>query len=231
MGFLNGTTNNIILDAVLTDEGRKALARNDGSFSIIKFALADDEVDYSMITQYGVAVGKEKISKNTPVLEATTSSMTGLQTLLFSSPSLLKNIGYLINLGSAKISLDVISTKSATVKIAQESESGVAIPTDLTNQVYFVDVDNRFLSVRGKTPRFINNKNHARYFINRSDSINTSNGSTFEQTIEVKSSITTKTFTTYGTTSTSGMIRTYMTVTGRESGQSSTIEVLIKKSV
>ena len=49
MGFLDHSTNNIILDAVLTDTGRKFLSRNDGSFSITKFALGDDEVDYSLI--------------------------------------------------------------------------------------------------------------------------------------------------------------------------------------
>ena len=49
MGFLNNVTNNIILDAVLTDEGRKRLARNDRSFVITMFALGDDEVDYTMV--------------------------------------------------------------------------------------------------------------------------------------------------------------------------------------
>ena len=39
MGFLDHSTNNIIVDAVLTDAGRKTLARNDGSFAISKFAF------------------------------------------------------------------------------------------------------------------------------------------------------------------------------------------------
>ena len=73
MGFLDQSTNNIILDAVLTDLGREFLSRNDGSFNIFKFALSDDEVDYSIVTQYGRTVGKEKIEKNTPVLEALTT--------------------------------------------------------------------------------------------------------------------------------------------------------------
>ena len=34
MGFLDHSTNNIIIDAVLTDTGRKKLADNNGSFSI-----------------------------------------------------------------------------------------------------------------------------------------------------------------------------------------------------
>ena len=74
MGFLEHDTNNIILDAVLTDLGRQFLARNDGSFSIVKFALSDDEVDYTLIKKYGRTVGKEKIEKNTPVFEALTNA-------------------------------------------------------------------------------------------------------------------------------------------------------------
>jgi hypothetical protein len=73
MGFLQGDTNNIILDAVLTDKGREFLARNDGSFSIVKFAPGDDEVDYTIITKFGRTVGKEKIEKNTPIFEALTN--------------------------------------------------------------------------------------------------------------------------------------------------------------
>ena len=34
MGFLDHSTNNIIVDAVLTDIGRQKLAANDGSFQI-----------------------------------------------------------------------------------------------------------------------------------------------------------------------------------------------------
>jgi len=73
MGFLNHATNNIIIDAVLTDKGRELLSRNDGSFNITKFKLGDDEVDYSIIEQYGIALGKEKIEKNTPIFEAITN--------------------------------------------------------------------------------------------------------------------------------------------------------------
>ena len=36
----------IILDAVLTDAGRKRMAQ--GRFKITKFALGDDEIDYSL---------------------------------------------------------------------------------------------------------------------------------------------------------------------------------------
>ena len=84
MGFLDHSTNNIIIDAVLTDRGRQLLARNDGSFSIVKFAFGDDEVDYSLITKFGRQVGKEKIEKNTPVFEAQTSANVALKNKMFS---------------------------------------------------------------------------------------------------------------------------------------------------
>ncbi len=38
MGFLDNS-GDIILDAVLTDTGRMRLAKGDGSFKIVKFAL------------------------------------------------------------------------------------------------------------------------------------------------------------------------------------------------
>lgn len=46
MGYL---LNNVItVDAILTKKGRELLARADGSFKITKFALSDDEIDYTL---------------------------------------------------------------------------------------------------------------------------------------------------------------------------------------
>ena len=47
MSFLDNS-GDIILDAVLTDTGRRQLARGDGSFRIVKFAFGDDEVNYEL---------------------------------------------------------------------------------------------------------------------------------------------------------------------------------------
>ena len=38
----------VTVDAVLTKKGRELLARNDGTFQITQFSLADDEVDYTL---------------------------------------------------------------------------------------------------------------------------------------------------------------------------------------
>ena len=46
MGFINNTS--YILNAVLTKKGKQYLSKSDGKFNITKFALADDEIDYSL---------------------------------------------------------------------------------------------------------------------------------------------------------------------------------------
>ena len=70
MGYLDNTS--ITVDAILTKRGRELLARGDGSFRITQFALADDEVDYTLFNEnhpngsqyYGEAI------ENMPLLEA-----------------------------------------------------------------------------------------------------------------------------------------------------------------
>lgn len=46
MSYLSSTS--VVVDAILTAKGRELLARNDGSFRITQFSLADDEVDYTL---------------------------------------------------------------------------------------------------------------------------------------------------------------------------------------
>ena len=70
MAILNPTT--VTVDAILTTKGRELLARNDGSFQITQFALADDEIDYTLYNPNhpsGSAFYGEAIEK-TPVLVA-----------------------------------------------------------------------------------------------------------------------------------------------------------------
>ena len=46
MGMLNNST--IVVDAILTRKGRELLARGQNEFNITHYALADDEIDYSL---------------------------------------------------------------------------------------------------------------------------------------------------------------------------------------
>ena len=81
----------IILDAVLTDEGRRRMAN--GSFNIVKFALGDDEIDYRLYNKThpsGSAYYDLEILQ-TPVFESVTSQNSAINYGLLSitNPNLL----------------------------------------------------------------------------------------------------------------------------------------------
>ena len=70
MGYLNNQV--VTVDAILTKKGRELLAKGDGSFKITQFALADDEIDYTLYNPThpsGSAFYGEAI-ENMPLMEA-----------------------------------------------------------------------------------------------------------------------------------------------------------------
>ncbi len=94
MGFLDNS-GDIILDAVLTDHGRKLLAKGDGSFQITKFALGDDEINYTLYDNThssGSAYYDIQILQ-TPILEAFTDNAGSVKSKLISYSSM--NLLYL----------------------------------------------------------------------------------------------------------------------------------------
>jgi hypothetical protein len=86
MGYLNNTV--VTVDAILTDTGRQLLAQNDGQFRITQFALADDEIDYTLYNPlhpsgsayYGQAID------NMPLLEAFPQSTQTMKYKLVTLP-------------------------------------------------------------------------------------------------------------------------------------------------
>jgi hypothetical protein len=83
MGFLDNS-GDIILDVVLTDHGRKELSKGDGSFKITKFALGDEEIDYSLFNS-SHASGSSYYDLSilqTPILEAFTDNAASMKTKL-----------------------------------------------------------------------------------------------------------------------------------------------------
>tara|TARA_R110002096_G_scaffold30211_1_gene90275 strand:- start:120 stop:1097 length:978 start_codon:yes stop_codon:yes gene_type:complete len=85
MAFLDNS-GDIILDAVLTDAGRKRLARGDGTFKVTKFAFGDDEIDYGSYNPdhaSGSAYYDLEVLQ-TPVLEAFTNNRSSLKSRLIS---------------------------------------------------------------------------------------------------------------------------------------------------
>ena len=221
MGWLDNSTNNIILDAVLTDYGRQALARNDGSFRIAKFALGDDEINYGIITKYGRTIGREKIEKNTPIFEAFTNQNIGLKYRLISAP---RPFTYLPRLTLIPTTLSTVSlttsgdTTTSFIKLQQQPQGGeTTIDADLIETNFDVYVPDLFLTIQNQAAIGTPDSNKiARYVIR------TTNGGavpTVEFTIKVRP-LTTTIFTTYGrvTSTSSREITTSIKIVGRNSG-------------
>ena len=83
MAFLDNS-GDIILDAVLTETGRKRMSN--GNFRITKFALGDDEINYGLYNKNhasGSAYYDLEILR-TPILEAFTNNTSMMKSRLLS---------------------------------------------------------------------------------------------------------------------------------------------------
>lgn len=162
MGFLNHSVNNIIVDATLTEKGREYLSKNESNaFNITQYSFGDDEVDYGVITRYGIQTGKEKIEKNTPIFEASTSQNLSLKYPLMSktfNSDLPMYLPRLITENNSYDSLDLTAfnpvkdyknitllTDIADVTSEFELQSG------LVDNQFHVFYDSRFLTLYNNT--------------------------------------------------------------------------------
>tara|TARA_B100000700_G_scaffold330170_1_gene455038 strand:- start:1148 stop:1891 length:744 start_codon:yes stop_codon:yes gene_type:complete len=246
MGFLDQSTNNIMLDAVLTDIGREFLARNDGSFNIVKFAFSDDEVDYSIIKKYGRTVGKEKIIKNTPILEALTNGdiSQNHKLLSLSTPTLIRLPSFELvsvssttasatsDLGLTNVNMNIVDKRTASVVLRQTVGGASTVPVELIDQTYRVEVNNLFLNLgSGMRPVSVDTNNIATYLVGRDATLTTpTGGSKLSLGLNLKASLSSGLFSTFGTSSDKTVIRTYIQVTGRQSGAQANILCLINKT-
>jgi hypothetical protein len=226
VGFLDHATNNIILDAVLTDKGRELLANGVGNFSIAKFAFADDEVNYNFIEEFGRTVGKEKIEKNTPVLEACTTGYLGVKyrnlSLNNNALSILPTINLETTLQNNEVTLfrgGVGGGGSAQVTIAQNAPAGTVIDVDNTDYSFRVTVDNLFLAIRGAVPDTVDNYNIATYTIPANSAIDEANLSKMTFTLVAKQ-VGKDVFDSFSYTASGvGVVSRVITVSGYNSGQ------------
>ena len=85
MGFQDNS-GDIILDVVLTDEGRKRLAKGDGSFEIVKFGCGDDEINYTLYDVTASTAQQDLEILQTPILEAFTNNASSMKSMLVSIP-------------------------------------------------------------------------------------------------------------------------------------------------
>jgi len=142
MSFLNNQL--VTVDAVLTKKGRELMARNDGSFQITQFALADDEIDYTLYNPThpsGSAFFGEAIEAM-PLLQAFTDETQSLKYKLVTLPRGTSKLPVL-NLGYAAISL----RQAAALTITPQTLNYLGAVSTFEPSGYQMTVgDSRFLS-------------------------------------------------------------------------------------
>ena len=131
MGYLDNTS--VTVDAILTKKGRELLARGRESFQITRFALGDDEVDYTLWNPSHAAGSSYygEMIENMPVLEAITDESYALRYKLL---TLDKNT---INLPSFTVSPASISIPQASV-LPVGTSPGVRINISGFSQPYTI---------------------------------------------------------------------------------------------
>jgi len=216
MGYLNNTT--VTVDAILTKKGRELLARNDGSFRITQFSLADDEVDYTLYNPYhpsGSAFYGEAI-ENMPILEAFPDETQVMKYKLLTLPRGTAKLPVL-EVGYTTITLK----QGASLSITPQTLNYLGADTSFEASGYTATIgDSRVLSVFQGTG--VNTTDAAT--LNSTSTVGTNVSRTVIGTTINMTATTVNTL--FGTANT---LNTILTITGRDSGARLTIPLNITK--
>ncbi len=125
MGFINNTS--YLLNAVLTRRGREYLASNNSRFNITKFALADDEVDYTLwdtahplgTDYYGAVL------ESMPLVEPCVDPEVVMKYKLITAPVGSKAFPVITNVGTENIQLKSILTAEGILSQTDVQLTGI----------------------------------------------------------------------------------------------------------
>jgi hypothetical protein len=217
MSILNSAT--VTVDAILTKKGRELLARNDGSFQITQFSLADDEVDYTLYNPThpsGSAFYGEAI-ENMPVIEAFPDDTQIMRYKLVTLPRGTSRLP-VISIGYNTITLK----QGASLTITPQTLNYLGATSTFEANGYIVTIaDIRLLSAFQGTGITTTNVGD--------QSLNTTSGAVLSKSALGTSFTMTGTTinTLYGTSLST--LSTTITVIGRDSGARITIPLNIQK--
>lgn len=150
MGFLSSdfSTSTVVIDAVLTDLGRQFIARGDGSFSITKWTVSDDEIDYTLWNPNNAGAEDAAILA-TPILEGFINESFALKYPMMSCD--IPNLKYLPKIVSEPTSVtkyyrDSIKN-SFVITVTQKmiTNDVASIPSQIWDPSFIVQVDDDLL--------------------------------------------------------------------------------------
>jgi hypothetical protein len=207
MAYLDNQT--ITVDAILTRKGRELLAQN-GNLNITSFALADDEIDYTLYQPnhpngsafYDIAI------RNTPVFEPVSDETQVMKYKL-------------VSLNQGVTSIPVIS-------IAQDK---ISVPSTFTGNINIAPSTNPPYNLTLGYTAILGNKNVGVLIVDQGNSINSVSSTvpTFAGDINTTSAqvVVGQTFRFIPNSSLGKTTSTTLTIIGNESGGSLTIEVTV----
>ena len=207
MAYIDNTT--VTVDAVLTKKGRELLAKN-GNLNITSFALADDELDYTLYQPnhpngsafYDLAL------RNTPVFEPFTDETQVMKYKL-------------VTLNQGVTAIPVIS-------IAQDK---IAVTRDFTGDIIISPSTNPAYNLTAGYTAILGNKNVGTLVVEESNSVNAVSNTipTFAGDINTASSqvVVGKKFRFIPNAQLGRTTTTNLTIVGNESGGNISIEVTI----
>ena len=217
MAILNNST--VTVDAILTTKGRELLARNDGSFQITQFSLADDEIDYTLYNPNhpsGSAFYGEAI-ESMPVIEAFPNESQIMRYKLVTLPRGTSRLP-VINIGYSSITLK----QGASLTITPQTLNYLGATSTFEANGYIATIaDSRLLSTFQGTGITTTTTG--------TTDLNTTTGTVLSLSqIGTSFTITGTTINTlFGSTLTT--LTTTITVIGRDSGARVTIPINIQK--
>jgi hypothetical protein len=207
MAFLDSQT--ITIDAILTQRGRELLAQN-GNLNITSFALADDEIDYTLYdpTHPGGSAFYDVALRNTPIFEPLTDETQMLKYKL-------------VTLNQGVTSIPVIT-------IAQSS---ISVPNNYTGNITISPSTAPSYNLTAGYTAILGNKNVGTLIVQQANATNTLSNivPSFIGNINIASSQVAvgNVFAFIPNSTLSVTTTTNLTIIGNESGGSISIEITV----
>ena len=207
MSYIDNQT--ITVDAILTQKGRQLLAQN-GNLNIVSFALADDEIDYTLYQPnhpqgsafYDIAL------RNTPVFEPLTDETQVMKYKL-------------VTLNQGVTSIPVIT-------IAQDK---ILVTKDYTGDIVISPSTNPAYNLQSGYTAILGNKNVGILIVQQTNAVNSVSNTvpTFAGDINIASAqvVVGNSFRFVPNSGLNKTTTTNLTIIGNESGGSTSIEVTI----
>jgi hypothetical protein len=217
MGYLNNSV--VTVDAILTDKGRQLLAQGNGAFSITQFALADDEIDYTLYNPThpsGSAYYGEAL-QNMPLLEAFPQATQTMKYKLVTLPR-----------GTAKLPILDLGYSSIIIK----QGASLAISPQTLNYTGGNQVEASGYTFTISDVRLFSTYNGVGVNTSQAQTLNTT--STLTLGTNVSSTVVGTTLNVRATTvntlfGSNSVLQATLTVEGRDSGARTTIPVTVTK--